>query len=64
MRIEAIIQRLETEAAKAATEALDKPSGRDAFEYGRAVGLRAGIRHAIDTIGNMLNEEANRERNR
>jgi hypothetical protein len=34
---------LETEQARLATEALKQPVGRDLFEYGRVVGMYAGL---------------------
>ena len=34
-----------------ATSALEKPSGRDAFEYGRAVGMYAGLQRAFEVVG-------------
>ncbi len=43
MRLETLLQRLETEQARLATEALKQPAGRDLFEYGRVVGMYAGL---------------------
>lgn len=43
MRLETLLQRLETEQARLATEALKQPVGRDLFEYGRVVGMYAGL---------------------
>lgn len=56
MRLEELLRRLETEQARLAAEALEKPAGRDAFEYGRAVGLYAGIEHAKRTLIDMVAE--------
>ena len=50
------LQRLETEQARLAREALERPSGKDAFDYGRAVGLYAGLEHAKDVIIQMVSE--------
>ncbi len=41
-----ILQRLEAEQVRLAKESLEQPGGRDAFEYGRAVGMYAGLEHA------------------
>lgn len=46
MRIETLLQRLETEQVRLATEALKQPASRDAFEYGRVVGMYAGLEMA------------------
>lgn len=50
------LQRLETEQARLAKEALERPSGREAFDYGRAVGLYAGLELAKQTIIDMVAE--------
>ena len=50
------LQRLETEQARLAKEALERPAGKDAFDYGRAVGLYAGLEHAKATIIAMVAE--------
>ena len=56
MRLEQLLQRLETEQARLASEALGKPSGQDAFAYGRAVGLYAGLEHAKRVLVDMVAE--------
>jgi len=43
VRLETLLQRLETEQARLATEALKQPASRDQFEYGRVVGMYAGL---------------------
>ena len=50
------LQRLETEHAQLAKEALERPSGREAFDYGRAVGLYAGLERAKQAIIEMVAE--------
>ncbi len=50
------LQRLETAQAELAKEALERPSGREAFDYGRAVGLHAGLELAKQTILDMVAE--------
>lgn len=50
------LQRLEAEQARLATEALERPTGRDAFDYGRAIGMYAGLEHAKSTIIDMVAE--------
>lgn len=53
MKLEHLLQRLEAEQAKLAHEALQHPQPGE-FNYGRAVGLYAGIEMAkrilIDTV--------------
>lgn len=56
MRIETFLQRLETAQAELAKEALERPVGREAFDYGRAVGLYAGLELAKQTIIDMVAE--------
>jgi len=50
------LQRLETAQAELAKEALERPSGREAFDYGRAVGLHAGLELAKQTLIDMVAE--------
>lgn len=61
MKLETLLQRLETEQARLATEALAQPFGRDAFDYGRAVGLYAGLEHAKRTLIDMVAEREKRD---
>lgn len=51
-----LLQRLEAEQAQLAKEALEHPSGRDAFDYGRAVGIHAGIERAKIVLLDMVTE--------
>jgi hypothetical protein len=51
-----LLQRLETEQAQLAKEALEQPSGREAFDYGRAVGIHAGIERAKIVLLDMVRE--------
>lgn len=54
MRIEVLLQRLETAQVDLAREALQQPQDRTEFEYGRVSGLYAGLEMAktilIDTV--------------
>lgn len=50
------LQRLETAQAQLAKEALERPAGRDAFDYGRAIGMYAGLALAKQTIIDMVAE--------
>lgn len=59
MRIESLLQRLETAQAQLAKEALERPTGKDSFDYGRAVGLYAGLELAKTTL---IETVAERER--
>lgn len=61
MKIEHLLQRLETEQARLATEALAHPSGRDAFDYGKVVGMYAGLEHAKRALLDMVAEREKRD---
>ena len=54
MRIETLLQRLEQAQTDLARDALKQPQSRDTFEYGRVVGIYAGLELAknvlIDTV--------------
>ena len=54
MRIETLLQRLEQAQADLARDALKQPQARDTFEYGRVVGIYAGLELAknvlVDTV--------------
>lgn len=56
MRIESLLQRLETAQAQLAKEALERPTGKEGFDYGRAVGMYAGLEHAKNTLIEMVAE--------
>jgi len=56
MRIEMFLQRLEVEQAQLAKEALERPAGHDGYDYGRVVGMYAGLQLAKETIINMVAE--------
>lgn len=57
MKIERFLHCLDAEQAKLAKEALEKPSGRDAFAYGRAIGIHAGIERAKIVLLALLEEK-------
>jgi len=61
MKIESLLQRLEAEQIRLATEALGRPSGRDMFDYGRAVGIYAGLEHAKRTLIDMVSEKERKD---
>jgi hypothetical protein len=57
MKIEMLLQRLEAEQAKLAVQALEAPSGKDVFEYGRACGMYAGMEHAKRVLLDLVSEK-------
>lgn len=63
MRIETLLQRLEAEQSKIAHEALKQPAGRDAFTYGQAVGMYAGLEHAKRILLDLVDEKERRDFN-
>ena len=50
------LQRLETAQAELAKEALERPAGQGGFDYGRVVGMYAGLALAKETIIDMVAE--------
>ena len=61
MRVEQFLQRLEAEQKRLACETLEKPGGRDAFEFGRAAGMYAGMEHAKRVLIDMFAEKERRD---
>lgn len=61
MRIERLLQRLETAQAELAKEALERPTGKDGFDYGRAVGMYAGLELAKTTLIEMVAERERKD---
>lgn len=53
MNTQLFVQRLEAEQASLAKAALGRPADRDAFEYGRVVGLYAGLEQAKQVVLNL-----------
>jgi|TARA_R110000868_G_scaffold2970_1_gene20092 hypothetical protein len=60
MRIEMLLQRLVEEQAMLARETLEQPSGREAYDFGRAVGLYAGIERAKIVLIDLVKEHEKR----
>ncbi|MEI7892015.1 MAG: hypothetical protein WCI05_02925 [Myxococcales bacterium] len=56
MKIEMLLQRLEAEQVMLARETLEQPSGREAYDFGRAVGLYAGIERAKIVLLDLVRE--------
>ncbi len=61
MRIETLLQRLEQSQADLARDALQQPQGRDTFEYGRVVGMYAGLELAKTVLIDMVAEKERRD---
>lgn len=57
MRVEILIRRLNDEQTTLAKEALERPQGREAYDYGRVVGMYAGLEQAKTLINEMLAEK-------
>jgi hypothetical protein len=60
MNLATLLQRLEAEQAQLAQAALQQPAGRDSFEYGRVVGMFAGLDRAKDVIIGLVAEREKR----
>jgi hypothetical protein len=63
MKIDVLLQRLELEQSKLAANSLAHPSGKDGFDYGRAVGMYAGIEHAKRTLIELVAEKERKDFN-
>jgi hypothetical protein len=55
-----MLQRLEQSQADLARDALQQPQGRDTFEYGRVVGIYAGLELAKTVLIDMVAEDERR----
>jgi hypothetical protein len=63
VRIEVLLQRLEQSQADLARDALEQPQGRDVFEYGRVVGMYAGLELAKTVLIDMVAEKERKDFN-
>jgi hypothetical protein len=63
MRIEVFLQRLEQSQTDLARDALQQPQGRDTFEYGRVVGIFAGLELAKTVLIDMVAENERKDYN-
>lgn len=63
MRIEVFLQRLEQSQTDLARDALQQPQARDTFEYGRVVGMFAGLELAKTVLIDMVAESERKDRN-
>lgn len=52
-----VLQLLETARRDLSEAAMQRPAGRDAFEYGRVVGMYAGLSEAFEIVSNAMDEE-------
>lgn len=57
MRVEILLKRLEDEQKTLAIEALSRPQGTDGYDYGRVVGIYAGLEQAKNLILDTLAEK-------
>jgi hypothetical protein len=57
VRIDLFLRRLEEEQAQLAKETLRNPQSRDLFEYGRAVGMYAGMEQAKQLLVDLIAEK-------
>jgi len=61
MRIETLLQRLEQAQGELSRDALQQPQARDTFEYGRVVGMYAGLELAKDVLIDMVAEKERKD---
>lgn len=57
-----LLRALKAKQVELAQTALGNPRGTDSYEYGRVVGLYAGLQVALDEINNILAEDDVRTR--
>ena len=57
MRVEILLRRLEDEQKTLAIEALSRPQGKDSYDYGRVVGIYAGLEQAKNLILDIMAEK-------
>ena len=61
MNIATLLRVIEDAQVTLAKDSLMKPAGRDVFEYGRAVGMYAGLEHAKDLIIGLVAERERKD---
>jgi len=61
MRIETLLQRLEQAQAELARDALQQPQSRDLYEYGKVIGMYAGLEHAKTVLIDMVAEKERKD---
>jgi|TARA_R110000868_G_scaffold1040_6_gene7953 hypothetical protein len=61
LNIATLLRVIEDAQATLAKDSLMKPAGRDVFEYGRAVGMYAGLEHAKDLIIGLVAERERKD---
>lgn len=61
MRIETLLQRLEQTQTDLARDALQQPQGRDLFEYGKVIGMYAGLELAKTALIELVAEKERKD---
>ena len=61
MRIELLLQRLEQSQSELARDALQQPQGRDLYEYGKVIGMYAGLELAKTVLLDMVAEKERKD---
>ena len=62
MIVDLLLRALKAKQVEMAQTSLAQPRGTDSYEYGRVVGLYAGLQVALDEIENILAEDDIRTR--
>lgn len=63
MNFNQLIQRIGDAQAELARDAMEQPASRDSFEYGRVVGMYAGLERAKEVLTELILEQDRRTRN-
>ena len=61
MRIETLLQRLEQSQSELARDALQQPQGRNLYEYGKVIGMYAGLELAKTVLIDMVAEKERKD---
>lgn len=61
MLVDVLLRKFEDEQARIAKEALQQPQSPHEFNYGRAVGMYAGLEHAKTLLLELIDEKNKRD---
>jgi hypothetical protein len=62
VNVDALIRLIESEQHKFAIAAVTRPTGQSSFDYGRAVGMYAGLEHIRACIIDLVTEKERKDR--
>ena len=62
MKVETVLARLDEEMLRVARDAVETPREGTSYEYGRMIGLYAGLALAKETVVNLYADKDERDR--